>query len=85
MPGTTAAINAGGKNMSPANIEAAVKSGSPLIGQAITIGDARPYNTALIVLDADYAPQWAKQQGVAGALERGFDPAISVRQLSAQR
>ena len=57
-------INAAGKNMSPANIEAAVKSGSPLIGQACTIGDGRPYNTALIVLDADFAPQWAAQQGL---------------------
>jgi long-subunit acyl-CoA synthetase (AMP-forming) len=54
-------INTAGKNMSPANIEAAVKSGSPLIGQACCIGDRRPYNTALIVLDADFAPQWATQ------------------------
>jgi long-chain acyl-CoA synthetase len=54
-------INAAGKNMSPANIEAAVKSGSPVIGQACCIGDRRPYNTALIVLDADFAPQWARQ------------------------
>ncbi len=60
-------INAAGKNMSPANIEAAVKSGSPLIGVALCIGDGRPYNTALIVLDADFAPQWAAQQGIAGA------------------
>jgi long-subunit acyl-CoA synthetase (AMP-forming) len=59
-------INAGGKNMSPANIEAAIKSGSPLIGQTCCIGDRRPYNTALIVLDADYAPQWAAQQGLEG-------------------
>jgi long-subunit acyl-CoA synthetase (AMP-forming) len=59
-------INASGKNMSPANIEAAVKSGGPLIGQACCIGDARPYNTALIVLDADYAPQWAARQGLDG-------------------
>jgi long-subunit acyl-CoA synthetase (AMP-forming) len=58
-------INAAGKNMSPANIEAAVKSASPLIGQAAAIGDRRPYNTALIVLDADYAPQWARQNGLA--------------------
>src|SRR5205823_5036508 len=36
-------INAAGKNMSPANIEAAIKSCSPLIGQATAIGDARPY------------------------------------------
>jgi long-chain acyl-CoA synthetase len=58
-------INAAGKNMSPANIEAQLKSASPLIGQAVAIGDGRPYNTALIVLDADYAPQWAAQQGIA--------------------
>jgi long-chain acyl-CoA synthetase len=57
-------INAAGKNMSPANIEAAIKSGSPLIGQACCIGDARPYNTALIVLDADFAPGWAAQNGL---------------------
>jgi long-subunit acyl-CoA synthetase (AMP-forming) len=59
-------INAAGKNMSPANIEAMIKSGSPLIGQACCIGDARPYNTALIVLDADFAPAWAAQQGLEG-------------------
>jgi long-chain acyl-CoA synthetase len=54
-------INAAGKNMSPANIEAAIKSSSSLIGQACCIGDRRPYNTALIVLDADFAPAWAAQ------------------------
>jgi long-chain acyl-CoA synthetase len=54
-------INAAGKNMSPANIEAELKSGSPLIGTACCIGDRRPYNTALIVLDADFAPAWAAQ------------------------
>jgi long-subunit acyl-CoA synthetase (AMP-forming) len=57
-------INAAGKNMSPANIEAAIKSSSPLIGQACCIGDGRPYNTALIVLDADFAPMWAQQTGL---------------------
>lgn len=57
-------INAAGKNMSPANIEAAIKSASPLIGQAACIGDARPYNTALIVLDSDFAPLWASQHGI---------------------
>jgi long-chain acyl-CoA synthetase len=46
-------INAAGKNMSPANIEAALKAASPLIGQACVIGDRRPYNVALIVLDPD--------------------------------
>ncbi|MCW2952245.1 MAG: AMP-dependent synthetase and ligase [Conexibacter sp.] len=57
-------ISAAGKNMSPANIEATLKSSSPLIGQACVIGDQRPYNTALIVLDADYAPLWAQQHGI---------------------
>jgi len=57
-------INAAGKNMSPANIEASLKSASPLIGQACCIGDRRPYNTALLVLDPDFAPAWAAQQGI---------------------
>jgi long-chain acyl-CoA synthetase len=57
-------INAAGKNMSPANIESTVKSASPLIGNACCIGDARSYNTALILLDADFAPAWAGQQGI---------------------
>jgi long-subunit acyl-CoA synthetase (AMP-forming) len=69
-------INAAGKNMSPANIEAALKTASPLIGQAATIGDAKPYNTALIVLDADFAPQWAGQNGLSGTTleELATDP-----------
>jgi long-chain acyl-CoA synthetase len=60
-------INSAGKNISPANIEAILKSSSMLIGQACCIGDARPYNTALIVLDADFAPQWATGHGITGA------------------
>src|SRR5207244_3008338 len=46
-------INAAGKNMSPANIEAAIKTNSSLIGQVVAIGDRRSYNVALIVLDPD--------------------------------
>ncbi len=57
-------INAAGKNMSPANIEATLKSASPLIGQVCAIGDGRRYNTALIVLDADFAPAWAARSGL---------------------
>jgi long-chain acyl-CoA synthetase len=57
-------INAAGKNMSPANIEAKLKTSSPLIGQAICIGDARSYNVALITLDPDVAPGFAQQNGI---------------------
>jgi long-subunit acyl-CoA synthetase (AMP-forming) len=59
-------INAAGKNMSPTNIESTLKGASPLIGQVAVIGDARPYNTALIVLDADFAPAWAAKNGLEG-------------------
>ncbi|MEP6864517.1 MAG: long-chain fatty acid--CoA ligase [Deltaproteobacteria bacterium] len=48
-------ISANGKNMSPANIEATLKGASPLIGQACVIGDTRPFNVALLVLDPDGA------------------------------
>ena len=58
-------ITAGGKNISPANIESALKS-FPLIGQAAAIGDKRPFISALIVLDPDVAPGWAKSQGIEG-------------------
>jgi long-chain acyl-CoA synthetase len=51
-------ITAGGKNISPANIEAALKS-LPLVGQACVIGDGRPYLVALLVLDPETAPVWA--------------------------
>jgi long-subunit acyl-CoA synthetase (AMP-forming) len=57
-------INAAGKNMSPANIEAQLKQGSPLIGQAIAIGDGRPYNVALIVLDPDVSAAFAAEHGL---------------------
>jgi long-chain acyl-CoA synthetase len=60
-------INAGGKNMSPANIEAKLKSASPLIAQAVAIGDRRPYNVALIALDPESL--------AARGLEPG-DPAV---------
>src|SRR3954451_21224577 len=57
-------INAAGKNMSPANIESTLKAASSMIGQVAVIGDGRSFNTALIVLDADYAPGWAQKQGI---------------------
>jgi len=55
-------INANGKNMSPANIEATIKGSSPLIGQACVIGDGRPYNVALLVLDPDGALAYCRAQ-----------------------
>jgi long-chain acyl-CoA synthetase len=45
-------ITAGGKNISPANVEAVLKT-VPLVAQAMAIGDARPYLVALLTLDPD--------------------------------
>jgi long-chain acyl-CoA synthetase len=56
-------ITAGGKNISPANLEAALKM-VPLVGQACAIGDKRPFVAALVVLDPEVAPAWAKQHGI---------------------
>jgi long-chain acyl-CoA synthetase len=56
-------ITSGGKNISPALIEYELQR-HPLIGQACAIGDRRNYVTALIVLDPDVTPAWAKAHGI---------------------
>ncbi len=58
-------INAAGKNMSPANIEAQIKAASSLVAQAIAIGDRRSYNTALIVLDPDTLGRYVQRHELA--------------------
>lgn len=57
-------ISAGGKNMPPANIESTIKAEDPLVGQVMAVGDRRPYVTALVVLDPEYAMQWATNQAL---------------------
>jgi long-subunit acyl-CoA synthetase (AMP-forming) len=73
-------INAAGKNMSPANIEQQLKQSSPLIGQAVAIGDARPYNVALIVLDPDACAAFAAQRGISDASVAAMAGEPAVRQ-----
>jgi long-chain acyl-CoA synthetase len=58
-------ITSAGKNISPSNLEALAKS-SPIIGQAVAVGDSRNYISVLVVLDAQVAPLWAKRQGIEG-------------------
>jgi long-chain acyl-CoA synthetase len=60
-------ITSGGKNISPANLEGALKT-IPLVGQACAIGDNRKYVSALLVLDPEVAPMWAKAHGIEGEL-----------------
>ena len=60
-------INAAGKNMSPANIEARLKSVEPADRPGVAIGDRRPYNVALLVLDPDACGAWAQEHGLDDA------------------
>jgi long-chain acyl-CoA synthetase len=57
-------ITSGGKNISPALVEYELQR-HPLIGQACAIGDRRNYVTALLVLDPDTTPAWARAQGIS--------------------
>ncbi|MDT5206766.1 MAG: long-chain acyl-CoA synthetase [Mycobacterium sp.] len=58
-------INEAGKNMSPANIETTILAACPMIGAMLTVGDGRPYNTALLVFDADSVGPHAADLGLA--------------------
>ncbi len=77
-------INAGGKNMSPANIESTLKSAHPLIGQVCVIGDRRPYNVALVVLDPDAAAAQAASAGSADGSAAAPASDATVRELVAE-
>jgi long-chain acyl-CoA synthetase len=76
-------INSGGKNMSPSYVEARLKTSSPLIGQAIVVGDARPYNVALLVLDPDGAAAFARAHGLPTALAQLVDSSAVKAEIAA--
>lgn len=56
-------VTAGGKNVSPANLEAAMRA-IPLISQAIAVGDGRPFVAALVTLDHEALGAWAAARGL---------------------
>jgi long-chain acyl-CoA synthetase len=70
-------ITAGGENVSPANLEAALAT-IPLVGQACVVGDRQKFPAAIITLDPDYLPVWAAAHGRAGATrqELAADPEL---------
>lgn len=70
-------ITSGGKNISPALLEGLMKH-HPLIGQAVAIGDGRRFVGALIVLDQEVAPQWARAHGITASstAELSSHPAV---------
>jgi long-chain acyl-CoA synthetase len=56
-------ITAGGKNITPANLEAEIRQ-HPLVSQCVVIGDRRPYLVALVTLDREEAVKLAKEEGL---------------------
>ena len=78
-------INAAGKNMSPVNIESRLKTCHPLIGTAVAIGDRRPYNVALIVLDPDACGAFAKEHGIEEPHRRRWPGTSGCRRRSRGR
>jgi long-chain acyl-CoA synthetase len=53
-------ITAGGKNITPANLENEIKQ-HPLVSQCVVVGDRRPYLVALVTLDPEEAVAYAKE------------------------
>src|SRR4051794_13466603 len=56
-------ITAGGKNITPANLEAEIKQ-HPLVSQCVVVGDRRPYLVALVTLDPEEAVKYAQEHGL---------------------
>jgi long-chain acyl-CoA synthetase len=56
-------ITAGGKNITPANIEAEIKQ-HPLVSQCVVVGDRRPYLVALVTLDPEEAEKFGEEHGL---------------------
>ena len=61
-------ITAGGKNLTPANIENDLKQ-SPFISQAVMYGDRKPFPVAMITLDPEEIVPWAQEQGLPEDIE----------------
>ena len=56
-------ITAGGKNLTPANLENDIKQ-ARWVSQAVMHGDRRPYPVMLIALDEEEIVPWAKEHGI---------------------
>jgi long-chain acyl-CoA synthetase len=56
-------ITAGGKNITPANLENEIKQ-HPLVSQCVVVGDRKPYLVALVTLDPEDAVAYAREHGL---------------------
>jgi long-chain acyl-CoA synthetase len=74
-------INEAGKNLSPTNIEMAIQATSALIDQVVSFGDARPYVTALVVLDPEAVAAQAAALGIADPSVAAFAQHPGAREM----
>ena len=68
-------ITAGGKNITPVNIEALVKR-HPLVSQCVVIGDRKPYLVALVTLDPEAVTRFAAEQGTLDEASASESPVV---------
>lgn len=68
-------ITAGGKNITPVNIEALVKR-HPLVSQCVVVGDRKPYLVALITLDPEALTRFAAEQGTLDEASASESPVV---------
>jgi long-chain acyl-CoA synthetase len=68
-------ITAGGKNITPVNIEALVKR-HPLVSQCVVVGDRKPYLVALITLDPEALTRFAAEQGTLDEASATDSPVV---------
>ena len=73
-------ITAGGKNISPSEIENVLKM-SPFVGEAVVVGDRRKFLTALIGIDFDTVSEWAQRKRLAHTTYRDLSEKPEVREL----
>ncbi|NQU62691.1 MAG: AMP-binding protein [SAR324 cluster bacterium] len=73
-------ITAGGKNLSPTEIENTMKA-SPYIKECICIGEKRKFVSALIQIDLDTVGQWAESQGIAYTNFKSLAENTAVKEL----
>ena len=78
-------INSAGKNMSPVNIEQAIRGTDAVIAQVVCFGDGRPYNVGLIVLDPAAAAVARRRGRAAGASSRAIRPSSPMSRASSRR
>ena len=76
-------ITAGGKNVSPSEIENTLKM-SPFVGEAVVIGDRRKYLAALIGIDFDVVSDWAQRRRLPHTTYRDLSEKPEVRELVQQ-